>query len=440
MATLKADKRGVARIKQARIQNGRAIDDPYWLVAASQLLKPSLQWQEAGPFADGISLGTWKRFLGGNERINAPAFQSYCKVLGLNWQDIVEPNPNIDMEPELPVGPVPLTSSFYIERPPIEFQCHQAILQPGALLRIKAPRQMGKTSLMDRILYKAREKSYRTVKLSFQSADEATFASLDTLLRWFCNKVGWKLQVPSQADDCWTNTFGSKDNCTAYFEECLLLEADTPLVLGLDEVDRVFQHPEVARDFFGLLRAWHEEPKYGDRTSATWAKLRLVMAHSTEIYIPLGINESPFNVGLPIELPEFNLNQMYDLAQRYGLNWDDAQVERLTGMVGGHPYLVRVGLYYMTQQNISLEQLLQTAPTEAEPYGEHLRRHLRNLKKHPELIAAFSEIVTANAPVEIDSELEFQLYSMGLVVRFGNGLEPRCDLYRQYFRSRLRGT
>lgn len=134
------------------------------------------------------------------------------------------------------------------------------------------------------------------------------------------------------------------------------------------------------------------------------------------------------------------MNQVYDLALRHRLNWDDAYVQRFRGMVGGHPYLVRVGLYYLTQQNIELEQLLQTAPTEAEPYGEHLRRHLRNLKKCPELMAAFNKIVTAHAPVEIESELEFQLYSMGLVVRKGNGLEPRCDLYRQYFRSRLRGS
>jgi hypothetical protein len=80
---------------------------------------------------------------------------------------------------------------------------------------------------------------------------------------------------------------------------------------------------------------------------------------------------------------------------------------------------------------------LQTAPTEAEPYGGHLRRHLRNLTKHPGLMAAFHQIVLAKDPVTVESELEFQLYSMGLVVREGNRVTARCDLYRQFFQDRL---
>ena len=42
----------------------------------------------------------------------------------------------------------------------------------------------------------------------------------------------------------------------AYFEDYLLPEIDTPLVLGMDEVDRVFQYTDIVDDFFGLLRAW----------------------------------------------------------------------------------------------------------------------------------------------------------------------------------------
>ena len=47
---------------------------------------------------------------------------------------------------EQPEGQVSLDSAFYVERPPIEADCYETILQPGALIRIKAPRQMGKTS------------------------------------------------------------------------------------------------------------------------------------------------------------------------------------------------------------------------------------------------------------------------------------------------------
>jgi hypothetical protein len=46
---------------------------------------------------------------------------------------------------EVPEGPVPLNSTFYVERPPTESRCYETITQAGALIRIKAPRQMGKT-------------------------------------------------------------------------------------------------------------------------------------------------------------------------------------------------------------------------------------------------------------------------------------------------------
>ncbi|MGL5508903.1 MAG: AAA-like domain-containing protein, partial [Microcoleaceae cyanobacterium] len=60
--------------------------------------------------------------------------------------------PTGEAEPGIPDGQVTIESTFYIERPPIEERCFQTILQPSALIRIKAPRRFGKTSLMARIL------------------------------------------------------------------------------------------------------------------------------------------------------------------------------------------------------------------------------------------------------------------------------------------------
>ncbi|MEH2106943.1 AAA-like domain-containing protein [Nostoc sp.] len=344
----------------------------------------------------------------------------------------------LNTEPEFPVGQVPLTSSFYVERPPIEDRCFQEILQPGALIRIKASRQMGKTSLMARILDEARKHGCQTVALSFHLADKAVFTSLDTFLRWFCESVGRKLKQLHQLDDYWS-IYGSKDKTTAYFEECLLEEIDSPLVISLDGVDRIFPYRDIAEDFFNLLRAWYEYAKYGDRSSEIWKKLRLVLVHSKEVYIPLNINQSPFNVGLSIELQEFNQEQVEILVEHHqGLNWIDTQVEKLMEMVGGHPYLVRLALYHVQHQDITLEQLLQTAPTEAGIYKDHLRGHLCNLNEHPNLVAAFSQVVKSFVAIELDSESAFKLHSMGLVVYCNdNKVMPRCDLYRQYFQNRL---
>lgn len=342
-------------------------------------------------------------------------------------------NPLSVTEPELPGGQVNLASAFYVERPPIEERCYEAILQPGALIRIRGPRQMGNTSLMARILHHAKQQGYLTVPLSFQLADEKVFADLDEFLKWFCASVGRRLKLPNKLANYWDEIFGSKDNCTAYFEEYLLAEIDKPLVLGLDEVDLVFQAPGFASDFFALLRAWHEEAKNRE----VWKKLRLVVVHSTEAYIYRNINQSPFNVGLPIELPEFNVQQVQDLVRRHGLNWNTAQVEQLMAVVGGHPYLVQVALYHIARQDTTLEQLLQAAPTDAGVYGDHLRRHLWNLEQQQELVDAIKKVVATNNAVQLEPIQAFKLHGMGLVHLQGKDVTARCDLYREYFRNQL---
>jgi len=365
---------------------------------------------------------------------------------GTTLEEATETQPNIPLAwetpdspplptamPELPEAQVDVASVYYVERPPIESRCYETIVQPGSLIRIKAPKQMGKTTLMARILHQAGEQGYRTVPLSFQLADGKVFRDLDKFLRWFCASVGRRLRLPNQLNDYWDEIFGSKDNCTAYFEEYLLENIATPLVLGLDEVDVIFQYPEIAADFFALLRAWHEQAKSRD----IWQKLRLVVVHSTEVYVPMEINQSPFNVGLPVELHPFTEQQVYDLARLHGLVGRAEDFAPLMAMVGGHPYLVRLALYHLARQDIVLEELLQTAPTEAGLYSDHLRRHLWNLQQNPELAAGMWQVVSATEPVRLESEVAFKLHSMGLVHLQGNEVTPRCDLYQQYFCDRL---
>lgn len=355
------------------------------------------------------------------------------------YEDSPDQPPLPVAEPELyrePGGSIPLSSGLYIERPPIETDCYREIVQSGALIRIKAPRQMGKTSLMARVLNYAKEQGYQAIPISFQRADNKLFTDLDLFLRWFCKQIGRRLRRLNQLEDYWKGD-NSKDKCITYLEECILEEIDSPIVLGLDEVDLVFSHKQVMDDFSGLLRSWYESARYGDASSDLWAKLRLVVVHSTEPYVPLNINQSPFNVGMNVELPEFNPTQVQDLAQRYGLTWGGQQVEQLVNLVGGHPYLVRKALYHLHRREVTLEQLLSEAPTEAGIYIDHLRRHLLNLQCYPALTEALRQVVIKSKPTELDSKSAFKLESMGLVSLQGNQATIRCDLYRLYFRDHL---
>ncbi|MBD2463148.1 AAA-like domain-containing protein [Oscillatoria sp. FACHB-1407] len=226
------------------------------------------------------------------------------------------------------------------------------------------------------------------VPLSFQLASQRSLTNSDTFLQWFCASVSLEGGVPNllitsvrppvvpltkgdgdsrglvatdlkhyrlelglldldQLAKHWqlADLIGSNQCCKAYFEQYLLPHLSAPLTLGLDEIDRVFVNLEIADDFFSLLRALHEEAKRRE----IWKNIRLIVVHSTEVYIPLDVNKSPFNVGLPIELSEFTLPQIEELVRRHRLVLPAESIQSLMALIGGYPFLVRLTLYAIAQ-------------------------------------------------------------------------------------------
>lgn len=335
---------------------------------------------------------------------------------------------------EYPDGFVPLGSPFYVERDRVEARCDQILQKSAALIRIKTPKLMGKTSLLRRILAEGSKQSYQGVYLDLGGVNKEVLTNLDKFLRWLCSKVSSELDIEDRVNDAWnTNILGSNDNCTAYFKRYILKPINSPLVLCLDEVDRLFPYGEVVEDFLGMLRSWHEKGKI----PGVWQQLRLVLAHSTEVYIPLDYHQSPFNAGEPVELQEFNQQQVGDLAQRHGINPQDSQLTELRTMVGGHPYLLRLAMYNIAAVNTTFPELLQSATTEAGIYSHHLRSLLDILRSVPDLAQALKRVVNSSVGVELDSMEIYKLHSLGLVERENNHVTPRCQLYREYFRRVL---
>jgi hypothetical protein len=333
---------------------------------------------------------------------------------------------------ESPEGQVSIDSRFYITSP-YEERCYEEIQKPGSLIRIKSPHNMGKSSLMAKVLAQASQLGYRAVTIDLEQTNQKFFDDLDKFMQWFCASVGKPLGVRVKIEEYWDDIFGANDNSTDYFEKYLLEGDDRPLVLAIDNFDRIFKYADIETDLCGLLRGWHESSKI----KKLWQKLRLIIVHSQESYAQRDINQSPFNVGLPIELGEFTPEQVQELVARHGLTWTEGELEQFMGLIGGHPYMVRSALYHIAAGDLSLAEFLRTGPTEAGIYSDYLRGHLKTLEDYPELGAAMKLVITSEAPVRLRSEESFKLDSMGLVVRVDNNVKPRCDLYRQYFCDRL---
>ena len=362
------------------------------------------------------------------------AFSQQTSLVASSLPISISNNGSLTLEPSLPEGQISLHSKFYIERSPAETNYYKTLLQPGSLIRIKAPRRMGKSSLMVRSLDYATQQGYQTVFLSLQMADRSILSNLDKFLQWFSASVCLGLGLPNRLSGYWDELFGSKISCKIYFEEYLLKQITKPLVLALDDVDRLFDYPELADEFFGLLRTWHEQAK----NSLVWQKLRLVVAHSTQVYIPLNVNKSPFNVGVPIELSSLTTSQMGLLAQKYDLDLSSRQIDQLMMISAGQPYLVQLALYALwMQQQSSPQELLQQAVAGKGVYADHLQRLLWTLKKDPQLVSAFSQVLQTLQPIELELLPAFKLESLGLVNLQGNQATVSCSLYAEYFRNHL---
>ncbi|MGB3614796.1 MAG: AAA-like domain-containing protein [Elainellaceae cyanobacterium] len=396
-----------------------------------------------------ISVTTVNNFLNGKP-VDHSYFLELCQRLDLDMTAIAAFDSDVDLSADVPQGGSAAETegsfslaideeafkTFYVERPPIETTCFKALLQPGALVRIKAPSHMGKTSLLNYVLLQLQQRDYKMALVNFHMAEATHLESLDAFLQWFCISVGRLLHQPNRLEDLWDSQFSTaKENCTHYFENHLLPDQGTPLVLCLDQVDCILTSPqiEIVREFFGLLRAWHEHAKVNKR----WTAMRLVMLHSTEVYLQLRVNESPFNVGQAIELPEFTLEQIEQLADNHNVSLEDGALHQLFDLVGGHPYLLEQAFTYLKSHGQeALPALLESAPTEAGIYRNHLRQHLIALQNSPELVETFKHIVDANcSSIRVESSQAYQLYSRGLVNFQGNAVVIRCQLYQRYFAS-----
>ena len=410
------DKKYITELKQALKRNG---------FPKQQLLAEDL----------GMSLSTVSNFLNGRP-VDFLNFMEISERLGKEWKDIAdfEEDPTVvesaTAEPKSSTV-IELDYPNYIQRPPIEEQGAATIQQEGSLLRIKAPRKMGKTLLINHLLSSISQEDYRIIKIDLQQAAQNILGDSERFMRWFCSIITRKLKLENCLADYWEEDLGANYNCTIYFEEYILEEIDQPIVIALDNVDRLFAHTEVAPDFFLLLRSWHEEAK----TRAIWKKLRIIIAHATEVYLTLKVTNSPFNVGVPLDIPELDAVQTEAFLTQHQLDVSGEMLAQIRDLVGGHPYFLQSIVNGMQTTQQSLEEILAASTTDTGIYKSHLRGLYGILEEYPRLKELVTELINATEPLSVAPMEAFQLESLGLVNATGNKVSISRNLYRHYFQD-----
>ncbi len=343
---------------------------------------------------------------------------------------------SVDSQEQLePVGgAVPIGSKFYIVRTADE-SFRAAIARQDSSVLIKGARQVGKTSLLARGLQQARESGAKVVLTDFQKLSSEQLATPEAFYLALAEIIADQLDLSVLPEEVWNSRRGPSLNFERYLRREVLGKIPSPIVWGLDEVDRLFTC-SFGSEVFGLFRSWHNERALDPQV--LWQRFTLAMAYATEAHLFItDMNQSPFNVGTRIALGDFNFEQVAELNTRYGSPLKDKpEVARYVRLVGGHPFLVRCGLHEMVSQKIDLTTLEARVVQDEGPYGDHLRRILLSLSQDHALSEVVRGILQGNA--QPDAESFYRLRSAGLMMgESPRDVRPRCQLYASYLEQHL---
>jgi hypothetical protein len=331
-----------------------------------------------------------------------------------------------------PEGTMPHQSPFYIERE-TDREAMQATRETnGVTVTIKGPRQMGKSSLLNRLIADGNGRGMKTAFIDFQMIENSAIESADIFYRQFCSLLSWEFEVEDRTEEFWKNPLGQVQKTTNYVIKHLLKELpDISLLLAMDEVERMFTSP-IRSDFFSMLRSWHNNRARG----GDWMRFNMALVTSTEPYQLISdLNQSPFNVGTVVDLKDFTPFQISDLNQRHGNPFSVEQISKISELLGGHPYLTRKAFYLAASRRATFDEIMKNACEDDGPFGDHLRNHLFRMSDHQKLKSGLKEIIKYHRCE--DEHVFFRLRGAGLVRRVGNDILSRNQLYAEYFKMRL---
>jgi serine/threonine protein kinase len=355
-----------------------------------------------------------------------------AEELLISLQAPAAPKPATNIEP--PGGAVPLDSKFYLVRPTDELFL-DAIRRRDSIVLVKGARQMGKTSLLARGLQQARAAGTQVISTDFQKLNASHLETIESLFMTLGELIADQLDLDVYPEEVWKPRRAPSINFERYIRREVLEKISTPLVWGLDEVDRLFTCP-YASEVFGLFRTWHNE-RAVDPT-APWGRLTLAIVYATEAHLFItDQNQSPFNVGTRLELKDFSIEQVGELNARHGsvLAGMD-ELARYFQLLGGHPYLVRRGFHEITTNNLDLAAFEALADRDEGPFGDHLRRILVLLARDPALCEVVRGVLRGEPCPTVEDF--YRLRSAGVMAGdSAQDVKPRCQLYATYLKRHL---
>lgn len=220
-----------------------------------------------------------------------------------------------------------------------------ADLVVGRFCYVLTSRQMGKSSLMVRTAERLRAEGFTVVNLDLTAVGQNLTAE-----QWYNGLLGDirrkldpnRLGLDAALKKFWEDNahLGPLQRWMHAIREVALENTKARLVIFVDEIDYVRSLPFSTDEFFAAIREFYnrrtEDPELERLTFC-------LLGVATPSDLIRDTRTTPFNIGIRIELADFNESEAAPLAQ--GLRRDEASgavlLNRILYWTGGHPYLTQ---------------------------------------------------------------------------------------------------
>ncbi len=330
-------------------------------------------------------------------------------------------------------GAVPLSSPFYIARSEDEIAL-RAVAPQTSFVLIKGPKQVGKTSLLARLLQQSREKQARVLYTAWQNTPQSEMVDATAFLAGVASQICDQLGLDVSPREHFSDLRPPTRNFERFLQRQVFPAIDGWIVWGIDEADRLFECP-FKDDIFGMMRSWHNERSLDPNTP--WQRLTVLLSYATDAYLIHNINQSPFNVGYPIELSDFTYDQVAELNRLHGEPIKTKEeLRRLFAFVGGHPYLLRRSFLEIGLRQSDVSMVEAEGRMARGFFRDHLERLRISLLRDADLTNALRRWLQDGAKPRPEEFV--RLHAAG-IVRGDDAADMhiRCQLYAHYLAQAL---